>query len=378
MSTSLGRTLTPIVAATVVGVGQTYTVIPLLPEMADSFGVPTGAVAWMATAFSLAYAAGFLLAGPAADRYGPRRVLLAGLVPTALATVAVALAGCLAAGIVLRVVQGLAASTVAPTAFAYIADHVDRRRRPLALTVVVGAGLAAAVVMQVVAQLLEPFGWRSVFVASGAGLLLIAAAGVRLLRPDAGERAGSMLAALAALPRLLVRRRLLMSYGAASTLLGAFVVLYTGLELAGPESLDSDGALLALRASALPAIVAAPLLAVPLARYRARTRLVGALLVSAAGALFAVPAAGDVVTLAVALLLFVGGIAVGAPALIEIVQGEAAGSVGAATALYTCSLFVGTSVGAPVAAWLAASGFAATAAVAAGIVGCGALLASGA
>lgn len=67
------------VGTSVVGVGQTYTVIPLMPAIARDWGIALSATTWLATGFSLSFAIGFLFAGPAADRYGPRKVILVGL-----------------------------------------------------------------------------------------------------------------------------------------------------------------------------------------------------------------------------------------------------------------------------------------------------------
>lgn len=369
------QTMVPLVAATVVGVGQTYTVIPLLGEMSHSLDSSTAATAWMATAFSLAYAGGFLVVGPAADRFGPKRILVPGLVAAAFATGAVALAGSLSVAICLRVVQGLAAATIAPTSFAYVADQIGSRRRSAALTIIVSAGLAAAVLMQILAQLLSGLGWRAVFVVSGLALLVIAGLAGAWLRPDAGHRAGGMITALSALPRLLVRPRLALLYASAATLLDAFVVLYSGLELAGPEAIAGrDGALLALRASALPAVVAAPFIALALASLHPRHRAVGALVVAALAAAVAGVVSSNVAALAICLLVVVGGIAIAAPAMIELIQDGARDAVGAGTALYTCSLFIGTSVGPGIAVALADSGFVAVALVSAGVLGCGAAL----
>ncbi|WP_169317135.1 MFS transporter [Actinacidiphila oryziradicis] len=61
-------------------VGQMYTVLALLHHMALSLKTTPEQVTWTATAFGFAYAAGFLIAGPLTDRYGPRAVMAAGLV----------------------------------------------------------------------------------------------------------------------------------------------------------------------------------------------------------------------------------------------------------------------------------------------------------
>ncbi|GAA1253884.1 hypothetical protein GCM10009676_46300 [Prauserella halophila] len=366
---SPGRTLATLVTSGVVGVGQTYAVIPLLPAIADDFGTSTSAATWTATAFSLTFALSFLLAGPLADRFGPRRVILAGLVAAAVTTAAVPLASSLAAAVALRCVQGAAVAMLVPTGFAYVTAQLEPGRRPVAFSALASAGIASAVVLQVAAQLLAPMGWRAVFVASGGAFLLLVVLAATLLRPDSRgvtPRAESVLAALVAVPKLLVRPRLLGLYLATAALLGAFVIVYTVVELAGPAAVDSPGAMLALRASALPAVLVAPLLTRVLSTVPPHVRATVSLAVSALAALLLPTAGGDVVALAAVLFVFVGGIAVGSPGLVASIHGHAGGSVGAATALYTASLFLGASAGPQLVA--AVGGFTPTLLVTAGIL----------
>ncbi|WP_308820102.1 MFS transporter [Pseudonocardia alni] len=354
----LGQTLTVLVAIAVVGVGQTYTVIPLMSMIAQDFGVPTSFAAWLSTGFSLSFALGFLLAGPAVDRFGPRRLILLGLPCGALSTLLVALAGSFPALVVFRCVQGLTVASLAPTGFAYVAEHVETRRRPAALGAMSSAGLAAAVLMQVAAQALAPVGWRAVFFASAAAMLLLFAVALTWLQADTHERVGSMKAALVGLPRLLGRPRLLALYAATSTLLGSFVIVYTAIEIAGPPAVAGDArALLILRASALPAVIAAPFIIGATRQLSPRFKSLVALLLAAVAAGAAGLAGSGLVFLGVALLLYVAGIAIAAPSLVELIHTAAPDAVGAATALYTAALFVGTSVGPQVAAVATTDGF---------------------
>lgn len=371
----LGRTLLVLVATAVVGVGQTYTVIPLMPAIAQDFGIATSSAAWLATGFSLSFALGFLFAGPAADRYGPRRVILVGLLCATLSTLLVTLAQNLPAAVAFRCLQGLTVAALAPTGFAYVADHVDPRRRPAALGAMSSAGLAAAVLMQVAAQALAPVGWRAIFFASSAILLLLFAVVLVGLRADTAERANNMKTALSALPRLLIRPRLLALYAATSTLLGSFVIVYTAIELAGPPAVaDNPTALLILRASSLPAVIAAPFLTGATTQFSPRTKALIALVLAAVTAAAAGLAGDHVILLGLALLLYVAGIAIAAPSLVELIHAAAPDAIGAATALYTASLFIGTSIGPQIATATTTAGFAAAALTGAALLIVGALM----
>ncbi|NUT49421.1 MAG: MFS transporter [Saccharothrix sp.] len=111
------RTTALLTATGILVVGQMYVVLPLLAPMSGAFGVPVGDATWLATGFGAAYAAGFLLAGPLADRYGPRRIIVWGLLATSVTTVTVAAAGDLGVACALRAAQGFTAASFAPAAF---------------------------------------------------------------------------------------------------------------------------------------------------------------------------------------------------------------------------------------------------------------------
>ncbi|MFP3700406.1 MFS transporter, partial [Burkholderia sp. SIMBA_013] len=73
-------------------VGQLYVTIPLVTDIAGRFGITPANAVLSGSAFGFAYAAGFLIFGPLSDRYGRKRVILVGLIATALATFLVGLA----------------------------------------------------------------------------------------------------------------------------------------------------------------------------------------------------------------------------------------------------------------------------------------------
>ncbi|MFH9201322.1 SDR family NAD(P)-dependent oxidoreductase [Streptomyces anulatus] len=181
----------------------------------------------------------------------------------------------------------------------------------------------------------------------------------RTLRPTPRpDTAGGLLHAFAAMPRLLRRSRLVALYAATVTLMTGFVALYTAVAVAGPPGVAGNPTtILVLRASALPALVAVPLLAPVLSRLAAPKRLVLALGVAAVAIVTASLLGGHTILLAVVLLLFVGAVAAAAPAVVETVNATAPHARGAAVALYACSMFIGASLGPQPAGTLTGQGF---------------------
>ncbi|MCX2928260.1 MFS transporter [Streptomyces sp. NEAU-W12] len=354
-------TIALLTALGVLMAGQMYTVLALLHPMAASLGTTPGQATWTATAFGFAYAAGFLLAGPLADRYGSRAVITTGLVAATAATAAVSVAPDLPTAVVLRSVQGLTAAAFAPSALSYVAHHIAPRHRGTALTCITSGMLAAAVIMQISAQAVAALlDWRAFFLVTSAVIALFLLPVRRVLRPALhhGPR-GGLLQAFSGMPRLLRRPRLAALYLSTVTLMSAFVAVYTAVAVAGPPSIaGNSSAVLVLRASALPALVAIPLLAPVLQRLAAPLRAVLAFALAALAVMVGSLLGNHPVPLAMALLMFVAAVAAAAPAVIETINAATAPhSRGAAVALYGCSMFVGASLGPQLSGALTGLGF---------------------
>ncbi|MFE6858587.1 MFS transporter [Nocardia sp. NPDC057668] len=362
------RTVGAVCAVGILVVGQLYVVLPVLNRLAQDWDTSRSAVTWTTTAFGLAYGAGFLVTGPLSDRFGRRPVIVGGLLATVGGSLIVALAPGLATGLAARVVQGLTASFFAPAAFAYLSERIAPERRIFALTCLTSSFLAAGVVAQVLAQLVgNAWGWHAIFV-TGALAFAISAGVLRFVLEPGPERsiapdtpapgpAGTLRAVFAPFGGLLRRPRLVLLYLSCLAVLGSFVGIYTGIQLTPPDGVgSSNGALLALRASAIPAMVAVPILAGRLGVIAPATRVIGALgIAGIAAAITAVPLGG--VWVAAWLLVFVAAIAVAAPAAVQAIAAQAGAARGAATALYTFALFLGASAGPQVANLVAHRGY---------------------
>ncbi|MET9778665.1 MFS transporter [Streptomyces sp. NPDC006367] len=358
-------------------VGQMYTVLALLHPMATEFGTTPGQVTWTATAFGFAYAAGFLFAGPLCDRYGPRAVITVGLAAATASTAAVSAVSDLPTAVVLRSLQGLTAATFAPAALSYVVRHIAPRHRGTSLTCVTSGMLAAAVVVQVGAQAVAAgIGWRAVFWISAVLMALNLFPVRRVLRPTPrGGTDGGLLQAFAAMPRLLRQPRLGALCLSTVALMTAFVSLYTAVAIAGPPAVTGDAtAILALRASALPALIAVPLLVPVLGRLPAPLRAALAFTLASLTVATGSFLGGNTALLALALLLFVAAVAVAAPAVVETVNANAPQARGAAVALYGCSMFIGASLGPQLAGALTGLGFDGILLVVAGVLLLGASL----
>jgi len=326
---------------------QLYAAIPLLtPISADLHGNATVA---LSTAFSLTYAAGFLIWGPVSDHYGRRRTMALALGILTVSTGCCALAPSLPALAALRAIQGLSASGFAPVALAYLSEALAPPRRAGAIGAMSTSFLVAGIVGQVLASLVAlHLGWRWFFPLCG-GLLAVALATVLAVVHDAAHASGpsgsSLRGQFASLGRLALRPAVLALSLAHVTLLMVFVAMYTGIG-GHLESLGMrPSTIILIRLAALPAMF----LSLGAGQFAARrswaqiARL--GFGVSALGMLGEALLAGSLVGLVACSVAYVAGVALAAPAMISLYGQVSAPNRGSGMALNGFILFVGTSAG---------------------------------
>jgi len=140
-----------------------------LPALSAQLGSAIGATQWVQNAFNLTFASMALACGSLADRFGRRRVLLAGIGTVAGMALLIALSSSLPLIDVLRAAQGCGGAAVLASGAAVLAHAATGRRRQLAFGVLgtsFGAGLALGPV--VAGALVDAAGWRAVFFAVAA------------------------------------------------------------------------------------------------------------------------------------------------------------------------------------------------------------------
>ncbi|MDE5064051.1 MFS transporter [Wolbachia endosymbiont of Drosophila chauvacae] len=365
-----GATATVVAATAIVVLSQLYGSIPLFGPVSAEFTTGEGTVAWVQTAFGIAYAAAFIAWGPVVDRFGPRRVMLTGQLALIVATVLASFAPTFVWLVIGRVVQGAVAASFAPAAFSYLGSRPAPGRRILSVTVLTSSFLASAVIGQVAAQVVTgSLDWRWFFRLSAVALVATALS-VRLVFLPDPPTTGASGNPVTVLIRLLSRIPVLLLLVATMCILGPMIALYTAI---GSSGLADGNALLVLRASALPALVWAPFGDRWLSRVAPRRRLTAALVLAAFAAGAVAVTSESVVGTGIAMFVVAGAAAVSAPAMIQTITGYAPGQRGSVTALYTCFLFLGASI-APSLVSAAAATLPATAVVAGLVSLAGALL----
>jgi DHA1 family bicyclomycin/chloramphenicol resistance-like MFS transporter len=185
-SLAVGALLTALVA---LGQISTSIYIPSLPSLVSALDASQHQANLTLAVFLLGFAPAQLVFGTLSDRFGRRPILAIGLAAYVLASAACAMAPTIAALLVGRFVQGMAACTGPVLSRAIIRDIYGPDRSATALAYV-GAALAISpAVAPIIGGYLQIwFGWRSGFVFLVAvGLLMLLAAMRILPETSAGE-----------------------------------------------------------------------------------------------------------------------------------------------------------------------------------------------
>ncbi|MDG4861956.1 MFS transporter [Streptomyces sp. T-3] len=136
-----------------------------VPSMQSELDIAAADIQWVSTAYGLAFGGFLIAAGRAADLFGPKRILLAGLVIFTLASVGCGVADSGLMVFASRAVQGLGAALVSPAALSLVTTSFgegEARNKALGLWGAVSSG--GAIAGQLLGGVLTDLaGWRSIF-----------------------------------------------------------------------------------------------------------------------------------------------------------------------------------------------------------------------
>jgi EmrB/QacA subfamily drug resistance transporter len=158
--------------ATVVGIA--------LPAIGRDFGASLTALQWVVTAYTLALAGLLLFAGTLGDRYGRKRIFLAGVAWFALSSLLCGFAPSAVILIAARAVQGIGAALLTPGSLAIIEASFRPADRGKAIGAWSGlSGVATAIGPFLGGWLVQAVSWRLIFAINLPVAAAIIAVGVR-------------------------------------------------------------------------------------------------------------------------------------------------------------------------------------------------------
>ncbi|GGZ35888.1 MFS transporter [Streptomyces inusitatus] len=156
-----------------------------LADPGEGLGATTNELQWSISSYTLIFAVMLFSGGVLGDRYGHRRLLLAGTLIFAAASFWAGASDSPAELIVARGAMGVGSALIMPATLSLIAAVFDARERAMAIAIWSGSsGLAIAAGPLVGGALLERFWWGSVFMVN-VPLAAITVIGALLLLPAA-------------------------------------------------------------------------------------------------------------------------------------------------------------------------------------------------
>jgi MFS transporter, YNFM family, putative membrane transport protein len=142
-----------------------YTLIPIYSLLAEDLAITESHVVMAGGLFTLFYACGLLSFGPISDYTGRRKILVFGLLASALTTLAVGFSAGSISLWITRSLQGMTLATFASVAFAYSYDLFTFRQRTILVVLINTGFLIAGIFGQVASDFLANlFSWNSVYI----------------------------------------------------------------------------------------------------------------------------------------------------------------------------------------------------------------------
>ncbi|MEU4427404.1 MFS transporter [Actinoplanes sp. NPDC024001] len=196
-----------VLAAAVLLLSIDGTVLALaVPSLTESLSPTAEQIIWIGDIYSLALAGLLALMGNLADRFGRKRILLAGSMLFGLVSLLAAFATSAEQLILARLLLGVAGATLMPSTLSLIRnlfpDDAERTRAIAVWSAAFGAGSAAG--PMVGGFLLEHFWWGSVFLINVPVMVVVVISGLWLLPESRDPQPGPFDFASAALSMLAV------------------------------------------------------------------------------------------------------------------------------------------------------------------------------
>lgn len=157
-----------------------------VPSLMDDLPATVAEAQWAVSAYLLALSSFVLVGGAAADRWGPKRTLLAGMVLFGIASLVAAFSAAAWQLIAARSVMGLGAALLMPSTLAVAMHTFSEEERPKAIGVwmaVAAAGTAGGPVLG--GFLISQWWWGAVFLIN-VPMSIVCVVAVAILVPDVG------------------------------------------------------------------------------------------------------------------------------------------------------------------------------------------------
>lgn len=332
-------------------ISSLYMTIPLLPIIADQYGITLQQAAWAGSVFSIFFAVGCLFFGAIAERVGLKNVLVAGMFGLSMMTFLVGMSSTFTQLLILRAVQGVMAASFSPPSITYIGVMFPESKRLSTIGLVTSGFLMSGIIGQIISSSIAVVAdWHAVFYLFSFIYFIAALMLLLILKKDPGNsESKTFLSVMGQFQRTFQKGALRASFVIGITLLLSFIGMYTALENYVTTHFGYTATeILYTRACGIFGIILAPFAGKFADRFGIKavlyTGFTSAIIGLTGLGLSTIPLLSIVMS-----VIFVAGIALIIPTMLALAGKLGGKQRGPATAVYTFFMFSGASIG-PIAA----------------------------
>ncbi|MDQ0089011.1 putative MFS family arabinose efflux permease [Paenibacillus anaericanus] len=323
-----------------------YITIPLISVISMDFSVSEGRALWVSSSFTFSFAVGCLVFGPLSDRFGRKKIMLAGLTALTIVTFFLGFQSSLFFIILFRGIQGLAAATFSPVVLSYVVELFPQNKRVFTLSCMSTSFLTAGIIGQVFSSFVNAhLGWPYVFIILAA-IYFILSLLIFFFIPNLPANGIHVADAFKQMRKTLGQKSLWFAYVVALVMLLSFVGMYTSLGefLSSSHYGFTNQQILYVRSVGIFGMLMSLFSGRLIRKFGVISVLRSALILSAVG-LTLLGTVTNMVFMIVMSIVFVSGIAVAIPSLVSLI-GELGGPVrGAALSIYAFVVNMGATIG---------------------------------
>lgn len=158
-------------------------------QIGESLGLSATALSWVSSAYTLTFGGFLLLSGRLSDLLGRKRIFLIGLLIFGFSSLAIGLSQQAKMVIIMRAVQGIGSSIIAPTTLALIMDAYQNNMRQRAISYYgATAGIGSSIGLLVGGGLTSLISWRAGFLINVPFTLVLFILTLKYVKPSARRK----------------------------------------------------------------------------------------------------------------------------------------------------------------------------------------------
>ncbi|MFD0768915.1 MFS transporter [Bacillus sp. CGMCC 1.60114] len=327
-------------------VSQGFIMIPIENELISHFQIPKDTAYLSSSIFSIFYAIGFLIFAPLSNRFGKKNILVLGLFALSFCTLTISFCKIYNLFLFLRALQGIVAATFTPLALAYVFELFIPKRQGYVIGILSAAFTTSSILGQIlsnwfISQYTFPilfYLFAFIHLLCGAILYFILPASIKSDRPLSIAYWFDMFT-------LFQNRYLAICLAITFTQFLSFVAIYSSLHhvLIRTYHLTRHEILL-FQCLGIIGMSISPFINNFITRIEAQKMITLGLIITCTGILLFLKE-DNMYFLSITTIVFAAGISIVLPSIIFHIGQISEERKGVAIALYTFTLFLGSSVG---------------------------------